>query len=146
MSPLELFYTKTNNDSIKYYDFITNATEIEIKDNFIKGPMNISIVGQCEEGFRRFVYDNIEYNYIGNKKPVTVYIVLGCVGGALIILIIAIIVIKRIRKKRMDAFNEKQTLLNKAEEKAKKEEIGSADFAYMINGETDNPSPTPTPT
>ena len=108
--------------------------------------MNISIVGQCEEGFRRFVYDKIEYNYIGNKKPVTVYIVLGCVGGALIILIIAIIVIKRIRKKRMDAFNEKQTLLNKAEEKAKKEEIGSADFAYMINGETDNPSPTPTPT
>ena len=139
MSPLELFYTKKNNDSIKCYEFITNESKIEIEDNFIKGPMNITIVGQSEKGFRRFIFTKEEYDYIGKKKSYTVYIILGCVGGAIIILIIVIIVVKRIKKRKMDSFNEKKELLNKAEEKAKKEEIGSADFAYIISDSKDTP-------
>ena len=107
--------------------------------------MNITIVGQSVEGFRRFVYDEKEYDYVGKKKSYLVYIILGCIGGALIILIIIIIVVKRIKKRKIDSFNEKKTLLNKAEEKAKKEEIGSADFAYIFNGSTDTPTSTPTP-
>ena len=145
MSPLELFYAKKHNDSIKCYEFTTNKSEFEIEDNFLKGPMNITIVGQSVEGFRRFVYDEKEYDYVGKKKSYLVYIILGCIGGALIILIIIIIVVKRIKKRKIDSFNEKKTLLNKAEEKAKKEEIGSADFAYIFNGSTDTPTSTPTP-
>ena len=145
MSPLKLFYTKKNNDSIKCYEVITNESKIEIEDTFIKGPMNITIVGQSNEGYRRFVYTKEEYDYIGKKKSYTVYIVLGCIGGALIILIIVIIVVKKIKKRKMELFNEKQTLLNKAEEKAKKEQTGSADFAYINDDSNDTPNSTPSP-
>ena len=43
----------------------------------------------------------------------------------------------------MELFNEKQTLLNKAEEKAKKEQTGSADFAYINDDSNDTPNSNP---
>ena len=146
MSPLELFNAKKNNNSIKCYEFTTKKKKIEILDTFEKGLMNITVVGQNTEGFRRFVFDKQEYNYIGKKKSNLTYIILGCVGGAIIILIIIFLVVRYIKKRKMYSYfknKTKKTLLNKEEEKTKKNEIKSADFDYIISGTTDTPTSTP---
>ena len=108
--------------------------------------MNITIVGQQTEGFRRFVFARKEYDYIGKKKSYLVFIILGCVGGAIIILIIIICVVKHIKKRKMNSLIENKddkVLLNKAEEKIKNNEKGSADFNCPINDTPDTPTTTP---
>ena len=92
--------------------------------------MNISIVGMDNEGYKAIVIAKKEYNYVGNKKSYTTYIVIGCIGGAIIIAIIICIVVKQIKKRRENDIEQRQKILvNQAEEKAKKDQIGSADFA-----------------
>ena len=147
MSPLELFFAKQNNDSIKCYEFTTNKKTIELLDTFEKGLMNITIVGQNTEGFNKFVFTRKEYNYIGNKKSYLVYIILGCVGGAIIIAIILIVsIVKCIKKRKKIADLEKKIedefLDDEDEEKAKKKETVTPEFAQIINGTSDTPTPT----
>ena len=144
MTPLELFYAKKNNDNIKCYEFTTNDNVFEIKDDFLIGKMNITIVGQSTEGFRRFVYDRKkDYYYIGKKKSYLGFIILGCIGGVIVIIIIVHLVIKYTRKRETESFyeikTEKKDLINKEEEKAKNE-AKSADFDY-IKDTTDTPTP-----
>ena len=145
MTPLELFYEKKNNNSIKCHELTTNGNLIEIKDNFIKGKMNITIVGQSDEGFRRFVFTRKEYDYIGNKKSYLAIIILGCIAGAIIIIIVIVCVVKHIKKRKMNSLIENmedKALLYKVEEKNNNNERGSADFDNPINGTPYTPTPT----
>ena len=138
-TPIELFYEKDKNKNLKYYDFNTEEDIFEIHDTFEKGLMNISIVGMDNEGYKAIVIAKKEYNYVGNKKSYTTYIVIGCIGGAIIIAIIICIVVKQIKKRRENDIEQRQKILvNQAEEKAKKDQIGSADFAAIEEDDNSN--------
>ena len=147
MSPLELFYAKKNNNNIKCYEFTTNKKHFEILDTFEKGRLNITIVGQSEEGFRRIVfYTEKNYYYSGWKPSYLTEIILGCVFGAVALAIIIYFIYKCIEKIKYNNYyynnNKDRDLLNKVEEK---NELKSADFD-CINGPTKTDTPdTPTP-
>ena len=92
--------------------------------------MNITIVGIGIKGYKSIAIDKKENNYVGNKKSYTTYIIIGCIGGAIVSTIIICIVVKQIKKRIENNFEQKQKILvNQVEEKAKKNQIGSADFA-----------------
>ena len=129
-NPIELFYEKDKNKSLKYYEFTTEEDTLEIYDTFEKGLMNITIVGIGIKGYKSIAIDKKENNYVGNKKSYTTYIIIGCIGGAIVSTIIICIVVKQIKKRIENNFEQKQKILvNQVEEKAKKNQIGSADFA-----------------
>ena len=77
------------------------------------------------------------------KKSYLGFIILGCIGGVIVIIIIVHLVIKYTRKRETESFyeikTEKKDLINKEEEKAKNE-AKSADFDY-IKDTTDTPTP-----
>ena len=77
---------------------------IKISDSFEKGVMNITIVGQDTEGFKRFVYNTTIYNYKGEKKskPYRTLIIITIVVGAVLVILIILYVIRYIRKKNMN--------------------------------------------
>ena len=54
--PIELFYEKDINEDLKYYKFQKKGSnKITLSDSFIKGNINIFIVGQDINGFNRFI-------------------------------------------------------------------------------------------
>ena len=75
---------------------------IKISDSFEKGVMNITIVGQDTEGFKRFVYNTTIYNYKGEKKTYLTLIIISIVVGAVLVILIILCVVRYIRKKNMN--------------------------------------------
>ena len=148
-TPLELYYENDKkNDSLKYYEFTSKENFFAIFDTFIKGEIKISIVGQETEGFRRFVFDQIKHEYEGKKKSYLVFIIIGCIAGAIIISIIICVIVKHIKRKKDEAYfkeSEEKMLRYEPKEIIEKKEIKSADFDYTINGTEDNKDNKDTP-
>ena len=148
-TPLELYYENDKkNDSLKYYEFTSKKEYFEIFDTFMIGEKKISIVGQETEGFRRFVFDQMKYNYIGKKKSYLAYIVIGCIVGAIILIIIIRAIYKYIVRKKEEAYfkeREEKMLRYEPKEVIEKKEIKSADFDNTINGTAEDKDNQDTP-
>ena len=150
-TPMELYYEKDKN-SLKYYEVNEKEEDdeyiLEISDTFVKGPMNITIVGQDSKGFRAFVYAREEYIYIGNPKSYLTYIIIGSIAGAIVLIIIICVIyskVKKNKKRKEEEYFKKQNekiLLNQLEEKEKEKKYeNSADFNPEINGDGDTSQP-----
>ena len=148
---MELYYEKDKN-SLKYYEVNEKEEDddyiLEISDTFVKGPMNITIVGQDSKGFRAFVYAREEYIYIGNPKSYLTYIIIGSIAGAIVLIIIICVIyskVKKNKKRKEEEYFKKQNekiLLNQLEEKEKEKKYeNSADFNPEINGDGDTSQP-----
>ena len=119
-NPMKLYYEKDKNRNIKYYECkdIGNK-ELEIKDSFEEGEMNIAIVGQDIKGFNKFVYSSTKHIFKKSKIFLVIIIVVSVVLVAiLIVLILYFCKIKRRKNNFDDIFGDEKTkvLTNKKAE------------------------------
>ena len=102
-TPMELYYEKDKNN-LKYYEVKEKGEDdehiLEISDSFEKGAMNITIVGQDDEGFRSFVFGRKKYIYIDNPKSYLTYIIIGIVAGIIALIIIICVICYKVKKKK----------------------------------------------
>ena len=132
--PIKLFYEKDINKDIKYYEVQKKGiNSFKISDSFLKGDINITIVGQDTEGFNRIIYTRTSYYYSGKKESDSsshaLAITLIVVGSLCLIVIIIFFFVRSLRRKKMN--KELNGLKSEKFCNKKKEEINPDFMAYM---------------